>query len=442
MSLKPTGLFARTIPRRLLPKSTNLSIKEALQRLQQQDATKQSYGMYGFGKWIHHPKLVNAVLSGRLYEVTPVTAEFVPSLECNYHCPACTYKESKALSTEERGQRYMDYQLLEKIMLQFQLAGIRGVIFTGGGDPLTYPFLLPAMRLVKGLGMKIGLFTNGALLDKELIHDLMEEIQPTFIRISLNSATPENHTLYHGVRSEFNYFRRVMEAVKYLARLKFERKSPTTIGLGFLVSPRNIASLVEAGGLFWQIMMSGSRQIGQLDYAAFRPEVGYPSHDGRQKEQHPQELFEEFMRLFEYHIVPDSQFLPNFKPMAIKERFRDINHPQQQQFKLCTAHPARLPVWHNGKVYLCTEHNGNPFFEIGDFTTQTFEEIWQGERRQEVIWELNHGGFERNCPPICVKTYDNKMFWDILALNQRQLAAFIAEVSILQKGKHPAHEFF
>lgn len=442
MRLKPAGLFAETIPRLLLPKSTNRSNIEALQRLRQQDATKQNYGLYGFGKWIHHPKQVETFLSGRIYEVTPTTAEFVPSLECNYSCPECTYKEQKSLTAEERGCRYMDYQLLEHIMGQLQLAGVKGVIYTGGGDPLTYPFLLSAMRLTKALGMEIGLFTNGSLFDKEMIHAVMEEIQPVFIRISMNTPTPQNHALYHGYRQDLGHFERVVANVKYMASLKFERKLPTTLGLGFLVSPRNLDSLLEAGDLFWRVMMNGPRQFGQLDYAAFRPEVLYPRYSGQQRAQHPQDLFDEFMRLFEFHIVPDSQFLPNFRPMAIEERFRDINHPQQQQFRLCTANPWRISISYDGGVHVCTEHNGNPYFRIGDFSTDTFQEIWRGERRREVLWNLNNGAFEHRCPPICVKTYDNKMFWDILALNKRQLDAFFTELAILQKGTHPAHNFF
>ncbi|MFA6169179.1 MAG: radical SAM protein [Candidatus Margulisiibacteriota bacterium] len=428
MSLKPTGLFAETIPRSLLPKSTNRSIAEAMRRLQHQDATKKNYGMYGFGKWIHHPDQVKTFLSGRLYEVTPVTAEFAPSLECDMGCPRCTYQEQRLLTAEERGRRLMDVKLAAHILDEFKAANLRGVIFSGGGEPFTHPEIIPMMRRTKSLGMQIGVFSNGTHLTKEDAIILLTELEVVFLRISLYLDKPA-------------HLPKVLELLKFIAKVKHETKSPTAVGLGLLVNPRTSDSLATIGDLFQEIMMDGTRQVGQLDSAAFRPEVCYPWYDGTQREQYPQALFDEFIRNFEYHIVPDSQFLPNFRPLAIEERFRDINHRQQKQFGLCTANPWRISVGYDGGVHLCTEHNGNPFFRIGDFSTQSFREIWHGQRRREVLWELNHGAFQKRCPPICVKTYDNKMFWDILALNQRQLEAFLTELVILQKGTHPAHNF-
>lgn len=42
-------------------------------------------------KLLWHPDSAKEFLSGDIYGIHPVTAEIVPSLECNYHCSHCTY---------------------------------------------------------------------------------------------------------------------------------------------------------------------------------------------------------------------------------------------------------------------------------------------------------------------------------------------------------------
>jgi MoaA/NifB/PqqE/SkfB family radical SAM enzyme len=65
-------------------------------------------------------------------------------------------------------------------------------IFLGGfGEPLSHPRIIEMLSLVKSMGMKAELITNGTLLKKEMIQSLIESGLDT-LWISLDGATPES----------------------------------------------------------------------------------------------------------------------------------------------------------------------------------------------------------------------------------------------------------
>jgi radical SAM protein with 4Fe4S-binding SPASM domain len=107
-------------------------------------------------------------------------------------------------------------------------------------------------------------------------------------------------------------------------------------------------------------------------------------------------------------IANTLQFPNRPMPIWVEERFIDVNHPQQSQFPYCLAHPWRVSVAYDGRLYLCAEQNGNEAYCIGDLTKQSFKNIWFGQQRKDVIDRLNRGMFQELCPPICVLTYITK----------------------------------
>lgn len=373
----------------------------------------QALKAYFFHKWINHPERVDTLLRKELEKVTPVTAEFVPSLECPFSCPACTYREWKELTAAERGHRLMNEELMDLLIDRLKEGGLKALIFTGGGEPLTNPHTLKKMLYAKRAGLDVGLFTNGFHLDEAKIRYLLTEVAPNFIRVSLNAASGPVHQLFHGLNST-EPFTRVIKNIFTLARIKHQEHSLTSIGIGILVGPENIDDLTGLSNV------PALKQVSDLfphsiNYIAFRPTVVY---GGQEKEQLPANIFERSQRVINGDIHPalDAR---GFRVINIRERFQDINAARGYEF--CRAHPWRLSVAYDGGVYACAENNGRPEFYFGNLADkdETLEHIWKGERRMKVIENLNNGMMKALCPPICVLTYMNQMF-ESFAQNLRE----------------------
>lgn len=375
------------------------------QAIQDFHGTKEKYSVFGFGKWVYHEEQVKEFLRGNVYEVTPITAEFVPTLECNFSCALCTYRKWKKLTDKERGKRFMDFELMKHILRELKSAGVtgvKGIIWTGGGEPTLHPRLLDGMQFAKELELENGLFTNGSLLTKDprMIERLLFEIAPAFIRVSLNAPSPGVHKTFHGYKcSPKVFFPHILNALEEMARikLKFDKELSTVVGIGALVGQRNVESLRQFGQLTKNLLTKQHIPVGKLDYLAFRPEVVY---GGKDKEQHSLEIFQKARSYFYGDIVPSLsgirriKSIKPIKPIFIENRFDDIN-AQDKSYPYCLAHPWRVSVAYDGKLYLCAEQDGNLNFYLGDLGHQSFKEIWFGEQRRKVIERLNRSMFEK-----------------------------------------------
>jgi molybdenum cofactor biosynthesis enzyme MoaA len=70
--------------------------------------------------------------------------------------------------------------------------GVRGVLFTGGGEPLVWEHLPEALRYSASLGMDNCLYTNGFRLgtDKDLATTLLDPAAGlVFVRVSVNAIS-------------------------------------------------------------------------------------------------------------------------------------------------------------------------------------------------------------------------------------------------------------
>ena len=352
--------------------------------------------------------------------------------------PKQSRRETQALT----GQRYISMDLVRKILAQIKTFGIKIVINSGGGEPFRHPDLIDILREESALGFEIGLFTNGSLMTKAQVEILMCEIKPAFIRISVNALGDGAHKKFHGYQGENSYFQTVTENVRYLAQLKLKYQSPVTLGISFIIGTRNVANMENAGRYIRSLVYDeNGRQTGLLDYAVFRPEVIYARHKNHGmlsiRQQHPASCFNQFMAIFEDRIWPETADIPGFQAIANPQRFNQMASGQQSQCRRCLAHAWRLNVWYDGSVYLCTEHNGNPNFNIGNLADQSLEEIWFGERRRQVIVKLDGEFFQTSCPPICVQSDNNPVFQKVLNLPRALRERLREAVTVLQAYSPP-----
>jgi radical SAM protein with 4Fe4S-binding SPASM domain len=391
------------------------------------------YLYFACGKWLYYPERVACVKRGKFREVTPVTVQLIPSLYCNFSCPHCCYGHSKEKikAQGERQAMLMEADAMSVVIDRLSAAGIKGVVFTGGGEPTTHPHLIDGMRYAAQKGLKVGLFTNGSLLTETKIHQLIA-LEPTFIRVSLDAGTPEIHRLMHGYSEQRNYLPTVLENITLLAKEKLRQNVKTTIGVGVCVEPINLNDLVNVGQRLDEI----THQIptGGIDYLVFRPTVNYqggkylraaepllnyvkahiPEYYTAyydylyQGQQLPAQLFERANQIIAGEVAP---LLNETGLQVINVRTKMLGVTQTTHpFQKCRASPWYIFVGPDGTVYNCAELGLDPRVAIGNLLTQTLDEIWQGQRRQAVMDFIDQHGLQTICPPVCLYYELNSLF--------------------------------
>lgn len=116
-------------------------------------------------KYLRSPQIVNI-------ELTTI---------CPWKCPQC-YKKIKGIEEKNFG-----WSRLQELLVEAKTVGVRKILFSGG-EPLFYPWIKEAIKLVKKLEMELYISTGGVEIQDEL-YDIMTQLDALYI--SLNGSTEE-----------------------------------------------------------------------------------------------------------------------------------------------------------------------------------------------------------------------------------------------------------
>jgi len=119
----------------------------------------------------------------------------------------------------------------------FIAMGVKAVTFSGGGEPLCYPYLTAtASRLVEA-GIKIATLTNGALLNGEIAE--LFAAKGSWIRVSVDGWDSKSYAEYRGISE--NEFDRVMHNLATFRK----NSSDCLLGVVIIVDNKNYRYIYE-----------------------------------------------------------------------------------------------------------------------------------------------------------------------------------------------------
>jgi MoaA/NifB/PqqE/SkfB family radical SAM enzyme len=248
---------------------------------------------------------------------SPVCCEIDPSNACPLDCKFCFYKEH--LKTNKQ---HLSMSIYVSLLASLQRLGVKGITFTGGGEPLMAPNFQMMFDLAVASGFEVGLITNGVMLDRVLGVENFK-----FIRVSLDSATKET---YQSVKGR-DYFSKVIENIQSVVG-KCE-----TVGVAFVVCEENKHEVELADQLAISMGVS---------YIQFKPAV-----------------------------MANGQVFSDFSPPTNNKSIHTDRWKATDNTPCIVAHLVGV-VGADSLVYFCCQHRGNPRMAIGSLENETFEDLW------------------------------------------------------------------
>jgi len=326
-------------------------------------------------KILNHWRTLKLILGGK--NPPPISCEIDPSNLCNHDCIWCMYHDFN-----KQNNVIMRRGIMFPMIDELGDGGVKSVTFTGGGEPLMNPLTTEALYMAKKKKMDVGLVTNGGLMDRDVCKAIVDTC--TFLRVSLDAATPDIHKLLHRPKNpKDDNFLRIIENVKLLISLRKQQKAHVTIGIAFLVHSLNYHEIYKASKLV--------KDIG-ADYIQIRPAFIPSKRILERTWPAVQKLIDDSLQL------NDDQF--NVFP--ILHRFDEIRRADRT-YKRCLAHALLGVVGANATLYLCCQLRGNPRFSFGSLGRgKSFFDIWRSQKRQDVIKHIDVD----KCPPCRYNKYN------------------------------------
>lgn len=322
-------------------------------------------------KLMLHPRRVADWLDADTWDeakkVYPLYWEITTQGACNHRCTFCSvdaigYKPEQLHET-----------LLAIRMAEAKKLGVKSVMFAGTGEPLLHKGINNIVVEGHALGLDMAFTTNGVLLDKLMPLDLC-----TWVKVSLNAGSPESYAKIH--KTKIGDWDRVWDNLKVAVK----RKGSCTLGVQAVVLPDNVHEMRGLANM--------CAQVG-VDYLVLKP---YSQGTFMIGTTYKGTTYEKWESMLESCKEFDTD---TFKVIYRRDSMKQES--QAHHYDKCRATPF---FWvysmADGRVFTCSAHLLDERFCIGNLKDQTFQEIWEGDKRK-ANWELMKSFNIRQCRKNC-----------------------------------------
>lgn len=342
-------------------------------------------------KILNHLDLAKAIVEGKT--PYPISFEIDPSNLCNHKCIWCMYDDFM----KDEGN-IIPKKIFYSIINEIINLGAKSITFTGGGEPLTNPETIEAIPYIKQKGVSVALVTNGGFLDRGKCRIIVENC--SYVRISIDAGCERTHSSLHKPKNvNCDNFSEIIGNIALIVEWKKKLNKDITIGVGFLVHPKNTQEIFA--------LVSKMKEIG-INYVQIRPVCNLTSEDrtlivaeSRKQIEHSLKLISE-----DFHVFP------------ILHRFDEILSTQRP-YDTCYGHSLVGIICADCNVYLCCQLKGNKRYILGNLHESSFEEIWNSQKRMNIIHNLDIN----KCPPCRYNKYNEIL--DYLADKNRLHSEFL-----------------
>ncbi|WP_321777274.1 radical SAM protein [Sulfurimonas sp.] len=174
-------------------------------------------------------------------EEFPMMSVLSFSYVCNALCPNCPYTNSD-IRADYKDAKYMSPEIFKKIADEVGHHGA-WLRISGGGEPTMHPDFLELMVYAKEKGCKLGIITNGSLMNEPLAKSLLE-IDVEMLEFSVDASKQSDYDI---VRKGLN-FDELVQNLKTVYKLRNEMNSNTKI-IASAINQNNID--VDEVEKFW-----------------------------------------------------------------------------------------------------------------------------------------------------------------------------------------------
>jgi MoaA/NifB/PqqE/SkfB family radical SAM enzyme len=336
-----------------------------------------------------HRDRINAWLKGE--RVAPITVDCALTRKCNLNCIYC-YGQ-----LQSNDEKKMTKEVIFNFLDDAAEIGVKGVSFMSDGESMCSPHVYDAIVHGKSKGLDLGFATNGAILKKDRLSDILPCL--TWLRFNISAGEAKRYAEIHGCPEIV--FHNVVERIKECVRIKKENNLQVTIGLQMVLLPDfkdQIVPLAKIG-----------KDLG-VDYFVIK----HCSDDefntlGVEYEKYFQEdLINEIKKA---EAMSDENYL-------VKAKWSKILSSGKRKYSKCFGPPFMIQLSGSGLVAPCGMLFNERYkdkFHIGNIAETRFKDIWKSDRYWEVMDRIVSPEFDArvDCGCLCLQHKVNEFLWDL-----------------------------
>ncbi|MBI4058798.1 radical SAM protein [Candidatus Microgenomates bacterium] len=349
----------------------------------------------------YHPQTVERLLNNE--PVIPISMEVDLSYFCGDQCTFChfSYTHQKPVRTDALlpilEKVFMPPKLADEVLRKMNEAGVKSIVFSGGGEPTDSPFALEIFKMAKSYNLELGMYTRGFNLKGELGEFVANNFE--WVVVSLDVTNPEEHKLIKGTNGKI--FLEKLENIHNFLKIPNRHANISVSAMVDTGHLENVPPYPEQQDLFG----TDATQVTKLerdmlwllglgaDEVQIRPIIDTGSYK-EQRESHQMKgmAFMTDKQIWQEHY----SWIP--KVVSILERYNSLAGLNTSIDKFHQVYEGESGeetcygmvisaglVASDGKVYKCVNTRSIPEKIIGDLKTQSMEEIFLSESLDRSI---------------------------------------------------------
>ena len=254
---------------------------------------------------------------------------------------------------------------------------VENVQFSGLiGEPLAIrKALVPAMRRLVDSGKRVGMFTNGILMD-EFVRETVAHI--AYINLSLDAGEAETYSLlkFGGRRGGLSHLGSALDNTKKLISYRDEVGGTVEVNSSFILYPENYREVYKAAQILKDI---GVRNLKlKRDISGSRL---LTAEQMKEANELVNKAIEDFggddFRIITIHTLEENPDLT-------------------RQFSTCYVTDLMAAIGSDGNLYPCNYHPRPGGYHYGSAIDNTFQAVWEGKQRERI-----KGSIPSICPAVC-----------------------------------------
>ena len=373
----------------------------------------------GSNIWAQRPDVIEAWKKQSQIDVPPVSLEYSPNLSCDADCGLCPFRRSRLQTCDgviptretapEDDRQSATRASARRVLEATREAGVQGVLWTGGGEPTIWEPLVEMLAYSAELRMANGIYTNGFRLgwDAGFADQLMApENGLVFVRMSINALSPERAKRHWGidalqVRQQLIGLAKLFQArQQWLTEYQKRGQRLPSIQISTIVDRHSVGDLPLICSTVAEIVAAHRTCAGEEDVMIVRPLTIHGRKKGYSLHDHDEAVIREIItvcgsqgdgrrQLVEAGVTLYLGFGLSAIESGAVPSYSALLEQEYAQRDISWANGLFLTVGPDSSVYLSTEYNCSPGWELGNLKTQSVTEVYQSERRREVLKRMN-----------------------------------------------------
>lgn len=310
--------------------------------------------------------------------VAPITIDMALTRACNFACEYCY------AMLQENDRKVINQRVIYDFLEDCAEIGVKGISLVSDGESTISPVFVDAVRRGSELGLSMACGTNGFVLTKPKLEEILPHM--TYLRVNISAGERQRYAEIMGVKE--NWFDRVCQNIRDMVEIKRRNNLSVTIGLQMVLMPEYADQILPLARLGKEL----------------RPDYLVIKHCSDNEDGDLGVDYGGYERLYDTLREAESLSDDDYKVVV---KWSKIEAKNQRSYQRCYGPPFMIQLSGSGLVAPCGMLFNERYkkFHIGNICEQRFKDIWASDRYWEVMNYLASPDFnaQKMCGSLCLQ---------------------------------------